>query len=311
MRICSFLPSATEIVYALGLGDDLYGVTHECDYPSQVKEKPVVVRSVFQTLDRSSREVDAIVREYSSKGNFIYQIDQEALQQAQPDLVLTQGLCDVCAVSTEQVALAIGSLSRRPQVVSLDSHCLDDVFSDILKVGAATGKEDRAEGVVDSLRKRRDAVIKRAVVTTERPRVACLEWLDPLMVGGHWIPEMVELAGAESCFGQRGQPSFQVQWQQVVEAQPEIVVAMPCGFDVSRGVSEVHLITEREGWDSLPAAGANRLFVVDAGAYFSRAGPRVLDGLEIMAEIFHPGLFSGLVPQGGACRIYGQLFKVS
>ena len=144
-----------------------------------------------------------------------------------------------------------------------------------------------------------------------KPKVACLEWLDPLMVGGHWVPEMVELAGGENCFGEPGQSSFGIKWQQVVEAQPDYVVAMPCGFDVRRGISEVHLLTDNEGWETLPAAKDDRLFVVDSGAYFSRSGPRLLEGLEILAEILHPELFSGLVPEGSASRIYGQLFKVS
>ena len=311
MRIVSFLPSATEIVYSLGLGDHLYGVTHECDYPPEAREKPVVVRSLLETADLASGEIDQAVRERSSSGAPIYQIDLEALKAAQPDLVLTQGLCDVCAIPAEQVAQAVEGLSQRPQVVSLDPHSLDDLLSDILKVGEAAGAANKAERLVGSLRGRREAVAARAAMAASRPRVACLEWLDPPMAAGHWVPEMVDLAAGDSCFGKAGQPSFRIEWRQIVEAQPEIVVAMPCGFDVRRGISEVHLLTGIEGWETLPAPRENRLFVVDGSAYFSRSGPRLLEGLEILAEILHPELFSGLVPQGAVSRIYGRLFRVS
>lgn len=311
MRIVSLLPSATEIVYALGLGDHLYGVTHGCDFPPEAKEKPVVVRSRVEPEGSTSGEIDAAVREYASSGAPIYQIDLKALSQAQPDLILTQGLCEVCAVPAEQVTEAIEGLSTNPQVVSLDPHSLNDLFNDILKVGEATNTTEKAQTLISSFERRRDEVAATAAIAVTRPRVACLEWLDPLLVAGHWMPEMVELAGGENCFGEKGQPSFKIEWQQVMEARPEVVIAMPCGFDVRKGIAEVHLLTEKEGWESLPAAVNERLFVVDGGAYFSRSGPRLVDGLEMMAEILHPELFSGMVPQGGASRIYGQLFKVS
>ena len=182
---------------------------------------------------------------------------------------------------------------------------MDDVIGDVLKVGDATGAQDEAKRFADSLRRRVEAVKARAALADTRPRVACLEWMEPVMVAGHWVPEMVEMAGGEDVLGDKYTPSFRVEWERVLEARPEVIVVTPCGFDVKRALQEISLFTEREGWDSIPAVEQSRVFVVDASAYFSRSGPRLIDGLEIMAEILHPELFSGLVPPGGAIRITG------
>ncbi len=311
MRIVSLLPSATEIVYGLGLEDSLYGVSHGCDFPPRVRQKPVVARSLVEPEGRTSGEIDAAVAERVRDGAPIHAIDPEALRDARPDLVLTQGLCDVCAVPLHQAAEAIDSLPVKPRALSLDPHSLDDLFSDVLRVGEAAGAVEKAQTLVDSLKRRRDSVAALAASAETRPRVACLEWLDPLMAAGHWMPEMVELAGGSDCLAERGQPSFKVEWPRIVEAQPEVVVAMPCGFDVRRGIAEARLLMERDGWDSLPAAAGHRLFAVDGGAYFSRPGPRLIDGLELMAEMLHPERVCGLAPPGGAARIYGPIFRVS
>jgi len=311
IRIVSFLPSATEIVYALGIGDQLHGVTHECDYPPQALDKPTIIRGLVETQDLSSGEIDEAVRESSASGALLYQIDHEALKNIQPDIVLTQGLCDVCAVPTGQAMEAIEDLVEKPQVLSLHPHSLDGLFDDILAIGEVVGVTDRSEQLVESLKSRRSRIVSRASMAAVKPTVVCLEWLDPLMVGGHWVPEMVELAGGVNSFGERGQESYGIEWEQLMEAQPDCVVAMPCGFNVRRGISEIQLLTDNTGWGTLPAAKYERLFVVDGGAYFSRSGPRLLEGLEILAEILHPELFAGFVPEASVSRIRGQLFKVS
>ncbi len=311
MRIVSLLPSATEIVYSLGSQDRLFGVTYACDFPPGAMEKPIVVRSRIQPASKSSGEIDEAVKESVFANEPIYCIDMEAIEAAQPDLILTQGLCEVCAVPSQQVDEAVDRLPVKPQILSLDPHSLSDLLSDVVRVGEAIGESAKARALVGSLEERRDRVASTAAAAETKPTVACLEWLDPLMTAGHWVPEMVHLAGGEDCFGVESQPSFKIAWSQLLEAQPAVIVAMPCGFNVRRGISEIPLLTDKEGWDSLPAAVDDRLFVVDGGAYFSRSGPRLLDGLELMAEILHPELFRGLVPQDAAARIYGQPFKVS
>jgi len=311
MRIVSFLPSATEIVFALGLGDNLFGVTHECDYPPEATHKPRLVNSFVETSNRASGEIDAAVRERFLSGQPLYDIDAQVLADARPDLVITQGLCDVCAIPSEQVNDAVSALSPAPQVISLDPHSLDDMLGDIQRVGDAAGASEKARSFVESLIARRDAVASRVSLAQTRPTVACLEWLDPILVAGHWVPEMVTIAGGEDCFGKPGEPSFKVEWPQVAQASPDVVLAMPCGFDVRRAISEVHHLTDQTDWPDLPAARQDKLFVLDGGSYYSRSGPRLIEGLEIIAEVLHPELFSGNVPQRAASRIYGSLFRVS
>ena len=186
---------------------------------------------------------------------------------------------------------------------------LEDVLGDVMRVGQAADATEAASGLVSSLRSRIDAVKSTAALATNRPKVACLEWLEPLLCAGHWVPEMVELAGGDDCLGDKRKPSFKVEWQQVVEQRPDVIVVTPCGFDTGRGLQEVQLLTSREGWESLPAVQERQVYVVDASAYFSRSGPRLVDGLEIMAEILHPELFTGMVPQGGAARLWGEMFS--
>ena len=193
-----------------------------------------------------------------------------------------------------------------PEILSLDPVSLEGVLGDILKVGQATSTEGVAEGLVASLRRRIDTVKNKAALAQTRPKVACLEWMEPVLCAGHWVPEMVELAGGEDCLGKKDSPSFRVEWEQVLEERPDVVVITPCGFDVRRGLQEVHLLTSRDGWKSLPAVESGRVYVVDASAYFSRSGPRLVDGLEVMAEMLHPEIFSGMVPEGAAARLYGE-----
>ena len=305
MRICSFLPSATEIVYALGLGDQLYGVTRSCDYPAAALAKPVVVRSILDEEGLSSTDIDRIVKEHARDGQSVYHIDMEALRAADPDLILTQELCDVCAVGYQDVLTQVKDLPKSPRVVSLNPTALEDVLHDMLTVGEVTDTSELARSTVAALRQRIESVRQRAAQTITRPRVFCLEWMDPLFVSGHWIPEMVEIAGGTDGIGNHGTPSSQVTWDQVRAYQPEIIILMPCGADVSKTLSELEYVRALPGWHDLPAVRASQVYAVNASAYFSRSGPRLVDGLELLAQIIQPALFPWTVSQDIAIRVPG------
>jgi iron complex transport system substrate-binding protein len=286
MRICSLLPAATEIAFALGLGDTVVGVTHECDYPPQAKEKPVVVRSVIDAARMTSEEIDRKVAEALQAGKGLYTIDEAAFVDAAPDLILTQGLCDVCALDYNEVVKAAAKLSRQPAILSLNPHGLADMLENIRRIGAATEPLIVAEALVQDLQRRIDRVADARSV--HRPRVVCLEWYEPLYAAGHWAPEMVELAGGEDMLGRKGEPSSKVEWRAVVAARPEVILLMPCGFDVRRSVKDASSLREREGWNDLPAVRAGKVFAVNGNSYFSRPGPRLIDGLEILAQLIRP-----------------------
>jgi iron complex transport system substrate-binding protein len=295
------LPSATEIVYALGLGDQLYGVSHECDYPPEAAAKPTLIRSAFDQSSLSSLEIDHAVMERLRSGEGVYTIDQDLLRQAEPDLILTQELCDVCAVPYSEVKRAVDQLVSRPRLLPLSPSLLGDVLQDISRVGEATGREEQAGFLVRRLRERIDRVTARTATAAERPATFCLEWADPLYVAGHWIPEMVEMAGGIDGLGGKGKPSVQIKWERVVGYAPEVVVLMSCGFNVERALGELPLLTGLRGWSDLPAVRQGRVYAVNASAYFSRSGPRLVDGLELLAKILHPELFPGAIP-GEAAR---------
>jgi iron complex transport system substrate-binding protein len=295
------LPSATEIVYALGLGDQLYGVSHECDYPPEAAAKPTLIRSAFDQSSLSSLEIDHAVMERLRSGEGVYTIDQDLLRQAEPDLILTQELCDVCAVPYSEVKRAVDQLVSQPRLLPLSPSLLGDVLQDISRVGEATGREEQAGFLVRRLRERIDRVTARTATAAERPATFCLEWADPLYVAGHWIPEMVEVAGGIDGLGVKGKPSVQIEWERVVSYAPEVVILMPCGFDVERAVREMPLLTRLPGWSDLPAVRRGRVYAVNATAYFSRSGPRLVNGLELLAKILHPELFPGPIP-GEAAR---------
>ncbi len=302
MRICSFLPSATEIVYALGLGDSLFGITYECDFPAEAQRKPVIVKSRFNSEELQSHDIDLAIRTNYGSGQSTYVIDQELLLRADPDLILTQELCDVCAASPNEVEKAIQSLKRRPRIVSLTPKTLTGIFETILQVGEATDRTSAAERLVGHLRERVQHVKLLSERISTRPRVVCLEWLDPLFCGGHWIPEMVHLAGGFDGLGKPGSKSFRISWEQIVDYAPEIAVLMPCGFHIDRTLREIGLLTHQEGWDRLPAVISGNIFLVDASSYFSRPGPRIVTGLEILAKIINPEL-SISIPQGALQRL--------
>src|SRR6266576_306330 len=301
MRICSLLPGATEIAYLLGLGDQIVGVTHECDYPHEAKQKPIVVRSAIDSSQLSSQEIDRRVGELLQAGKGLYTIDEEALQEAAPDIILTQGLCDVCALDYNDVVKAAERLASAPVIVSLNPHSLNDVLENILRVGAATGRETSAEALVRDLRRRIERIGSRE--PDYRPRVVCIEWFDPLYVAGHWVPGMVALAGGHDVLGRSDEPSFKVDWDDVVDAKPDVILLIPCGFDVSRAVKESTPLRALPGWNELSAVRTGNVFALNGSGYFSRPGPRLVNGLEILARIIHPETVAWSWPPTEAARI--------
>ena len=291
MRIVSLLPSATEIICALGLDDQLVGVTHECDFPRSVLGLPKVTKTLIPT-DASSAEIDALVREKLGGGgqSALYTLDMEELERLAPDLIVTQALCDVCAVAEEEVRNAACMLPSGPRVINLEPETLGEVLDCIHDVAAATGSERRGEKVVAELRARVDAVVTRTAAVRSRPRVALLEWLDPPFSTGHWNPELVRLAGGADGLGREGAKSVTLRWEQVIAWQPEVVLISCCGFTAERAMREVGVLQSVANWDDLPAVRASRVFVTDGASYFSRPGPRLVDSLELLAHVIHPDL---------------------
>lgn len=303
MRICTFLPSATEIVYMLGLGDSLYAVSHECDFPSDALGKPKVVRSRFDPDKLSSGEIDKLVTEMMMRGESIYEVNEDTLTEARPDLVITQQLCEVCAVSFEDVQQAVQRLESPPEVLSLDPHGIDDVLEDILRVGAHTGRSSSAHHAVFNLRARIDSVRRSLADSDDTPTVACVEWLDPVIAAGHWIPEMVGIAGGRDVLVSPGSPSPRMEMQKLLDADPDVLVLMPCGMNVAQARAEFEALTNLDDWREMSAFRNGRVYAVDSGALFSRSGPRLVDGLEIMARIIHPDLFSDPAPEEFCVRL--------
>ena len=292
MRICTLLPSATEIAFALGLGDSVVAVSHECDYPPEARQKPVVVRARIDSDTCTSREIDTLVQQQLSQGGSLYGLDLELLGSLNPDLILTQGLCDVCAVGYNDVMAAAAALRPPARVLSLSPGSLGEVLRDITRVGNATGTSKKAETLVSTLRERVGRVAARVPQDGPRPRVACLEWLDPLYSAGHWVPEMVELAGGTDVLAAKHEPSARVSLEALAEAAPEVLVLMPCGFDERRTLKEWEPLKDLPAWQAIPAVANGRVFAVDGSSFFNRPGPRLVDGLETLARLIHPTLFA-------------------
>jgi iron complex transport system substrate-binding protein len=303
MRICSLLPSATEIAFALGLGNDVVGVTHECDYPPEARTKPVVVHGMIDSHTTTSRQIDQSVREHCNQRTSLYAIDFLRLKEARPDIVLTQALCEVCALDYNEVVHACQSLPSRPEIIALNPTCLADVLADIKRVGNLTRRVSQAEALVSRLWQRVDEIRAKTFPARWRPRVACLEWLDPIFSAGHWIPEMVDLAGGINGLAQPGETSVQIPWDRVLELNPDVLVLMPCGFDVERTRKEANALRELPGWGGLPAVKTGRVFAVNGHAYFSRSGPRLIDGLDVLSRIIQPEIFSWDVTPEAAQRV--------
>jgi iron complex transport system substrate-binding protein len=281
VRIASLVPSATEILFALGLGDQVFAVTHECDHPADASGKRHLTRSLVPE-GLSAGEIDAAVRRLTGEGKHLYALDEDALAELDVDLIVTQALCEVCAVSYDDVIAVAARLESRPKVISLDPDDLGEVLADIDRLGEATGIGDRAEELRFSLESRLEAV-RAAVLGAERPRVLPLEWLDPPFTGGHWVPEMIEIAGGEPLLCVRGGKCPTATWDEIAASRPEAVVAMPCGWDARRARAEVESHSAE-----VTATGAERIWAVDGAASFSRPGPRLVDGTELLAHLLHP-----------------------
>jgi iron complex transport system substrate-binding protein len=301
-RVISLLPSSTEIICSLGLHDCLAGVSHECDYPSTVVGLPVLTEPKLNPHGPSA-VIDARVREVVQEGLSVYRINTDTLQRLRPDLIVTQDQCEVCAVSLPEVEEAVRCfLSPRVKVISLRPQRLGDIWEDIRCVGRATGKEEAAEEVVRGL-KRRLWKLEQKTRHAHRPRVACIEWLDPLMSGGNWIPELVEIAGGEYALVAAGAHSPKLTWEVLVEYQPEVILVTPCGFKIPQTLADLQTLTSHPQWRHLPAVQTNRVFVADGNAYFNRPGPRIVDSVEILAEILHPEECAGMAPAGAYAKV--------
>ncbi len=281
MRIVSLVPHATELLFALGLGEDVVAVTHECDFPLEALQRRRITRDVLPS-GLSASQIDAAVRERTLEGEAIYALDREALAELEPDLIVTQQLCPVCAVSYDEVAAIASELASQPQVIALDPRTLGETLGDVRTLAEATGRRDRGVELIAEAAARIDRV-KLAVRAQPRMRVAALEWLDPLYVAGHWTPQMIELAGGEDVLGLAGEHSQTLSWEAVAASQPQVVVVMPCGYDARRAHEEA-LSYERQ----LASLGCERVVAVNASAYFSRPGPRLIDGLELLGHVLHP-----------------------
>ena len=302
-RIVSFLPSATEMACALGLSDRLMGITHECDYPSEIKDKRIVVRSVLPTEQMSQQEIDSAVAERLRNGLSLYQVDESLMRDIAPDLILTQDLCQVCAPSGNEVSQLLKSLPSKPQVLWLTPTSLEQIFDNLRELGQATHRLREAEALIAAGRARLEKV---AAVTRElsyRPRVFCMEWIDPVYCSGHWVPEMVELAGGRDELARAGAYSVRIAWEDVLQWAPEVLVVMPCGLDLRKTAAQAQQLLAYPGWSDLPAVRAGRVYAVDANAYFARPGPRVVEGTELLAHIIHPELFDWNGAAGAFCGL--------
>ncbi|HEY1661920.1 MAG TPA: cobalamin-binding protein [Verrucomicrobiae bacterium] len=288
LRLISFLPAATEMVFALGLGDQLVGVSHECDFPPAAKTKPVVVRPAMALESMSLREIDVAVAARIGSGQALYQVDERLLEELAPTHILTQALCQVCAPSGNEITQALAALPLKPEILWLTPHRIAEIFDNLRELGAATDRVAQAQAVCTAAeaRLKRTAELTRKV--SHRPRVLCLEWIDPYYCCGHWVPEMVDLAGGEDALGRKGVDSVRISWKDIEEWSPEILIVSPCGFGMKDAARQASVLLQQDGWSNLPAVRNCRVFAMDANAYFARPGPRVVDGVELLAHLIHP-----------------------
>jgi iron complex transport system substrate-binding protein len=287
MRICSLLPGATEIVAALGLADHLVGISHECDFPPGLSA-PVLVEPVIRTEGLSSEEIDHQVRAAALGNHSLYRLSESALAAARPDLIILQDLCDVCAVTPAEVDRIVHTLTPPPRVMKLHPHRLGDIFDEIVQIGSAVDREAEAAQLTNRLQQALEATRHRTRSVKPRPRVACLEWLGPLYIAGHWVPDMVEIAGGDAVLGDDGAPSRRITWDELVAAAPDDIVIMPCGFTRERAIAEFTRVADQPEWRALPAVRSGRVHFVDALSHFSRPGPRLVDGVLQLAVLLHP-----------------------
>ncbi|HEY2351711.1 MAG TPA: cobalamin-binding protein [Candidatus Acidoferrum sp.] len=287
MRIVSLLPSATEILFALGLDAEIVGVSHDCDFPPLVRERRVMIHSRIPP-GATSLEIDGLVREYVARGESVYTVDAEALRESDPDLIVTQDLCLVCAASPHDLSAVLANFEKRPRVLCLNPRNLSDVWRDISLLAGATSRDENARKLLAEIDERLHALKSQVDGFSCRPRVVFLEWLDPFYVGGHWIPEMIAVAGGEDIFGHLGAPSYRVEMSDVLAAAPEVMVIAPCGYNARQAREEYRAMTFPAEWAEIPAVKNGRVFAFEANAYASRPGPRLITGVEALAKIFHP-----------------------
>jgi iron complex transport system substrate-binding protein len=300
LRIVSLLPAATEMVFALGLGDRLVGRSHECNWPPEARAKPVVVRPACSLDGLGLREIDEAVSQRVRRGASLYQVDEALLRELAPDLILTQNLCQVCAPSGNEVSRVLQSLPHPPTIVWLTPRSLEDIFENVRQIAVATNREARATSLIAAWKARLEQ-IARATRHRPRPRVFFMEWLDPIYSGGHWVPPMVDLAGGVDALGRPGADSVPVPWSDVRNWAPQILIVSPCGFPLEKVASVAEQLPDLPGWSELPAVRSGRVFAVDADSYFSRPGPRVVDGVALLAHLIHPDIFPASAP-ADACR---------
>ena len=302
-RIVTFLPSATELIYNLGADDKLFGVTHECNYPIDAKTKPRVISSVFDPALMSSKQIDDKICQLMTDGKEIYNLNEENLLNAKPDLIISQNICEVCSAHTEHVNMAMNMLEKKPEVYTMDPHNVDEILMSIKDISKMIGKEKEGNELINSLLKRLEFV--KSKMCEERPKVVAIEWVDPFFTSGHWIPEMIETAGGENLISVERMPSRKMKLEEIKSANPDIIVIMPCGFDVKRTIFEYNnVLAENPDWNELKAVKENSVYAVDANSYFSKPSLRTITGIEILAQIIHPNIFGSLqLPEDSFTKI--------
>ena len=302
-RIVTFLPSATELIYSLGADDKLFGVTHECNYPSDAKTKSRVISSVFDPASMSSKQIDDKICQLMTDGKQIYNLNKENLLNAKPDLIISQDICEVCSAHTEHVKIAMDMLEKKPEVYTMDPHDVDEILVSIMDISKMIGKEKEGNELVESLAKRLEFV--KSKTFEDKPKIVAIEWVDPFFTSGHWIPEMIESAGGENLISTEKMPSRKMELEEIKEANPDIIVMMPCGFDVKRTVSEYNnVLINNPDWNELKAVKEKNVYAVDANSYFSKPSLRTITGIEILAKIIHPDIFGDLqLPKNSFVKI--------
>ena len=302
-RIVTFLPSATELIYNLGADDKLFGVTHECNYPIDAKTKPRVISSVFDPALMSSKQIDDKICQLMTDGKEIYNLNEENLLNAKPDLIISQNICEVCSAHTEHVNMAVNMLEKKPEVYTMDPHNVDEILMSIKDISKMIGKEKEGNELINSLLKRLEFV--KSKMCEERPKVVAIEWVDPFFTSGHWIPEMIATAGGENLISIENMPSRKMKLEEIKSANPDIIVIMPCGFDVKRTIFEYNnVLAESPDWNELKAVKENSVYAVDANSYFSKPSLRTITGIEILAQIIHPNIFGSLqLPEDSFTKI--------
>ncbi len=292
-RIVSFLPSATELLYEFGVQDDLYGVTHECKYPKDAISKPHVINSVINSDELSSKEIDAMTCQLLKDGEDIFVLNEENLKNANPDLIISQETCEVCAAYTNQVNKAVQILQEKPILFSMDPHNMDDIINSVIEVGEIMDKKEKAKEIADSLLKRIENIRKKQ--NKKKIKVLAIEWIEPFFTAGHWVPEMIEIAGGINIISKTGEHSRRLDMDEVIKSNPDIIILMPCGFDTQRTIKEYEkFLKNKEQWENLKAVKKNQIFAVDANSFFSKPSMRTIERIEILAKIIQPKIFENL-----------------